>query len=131
MPTIIADAGPLIALIDAADTYHEWAVREVRPLPPPWISFSSALAEVTHHFANDPRALRALRRLIGGITIEESSPEVVLALMERYAPTMDFADACAVLLSRKHAGAVVVTTDHRDFSTYRVPFISPKGGFHG
>jgi predicted nucleic acid-binding protein len=131
MPTIIADAGPLIALIDAADEHHGWAVRSVRPLPPPWITSSSALAEVTHHFANDARALAALRRLAAGMTIEEPSPDAVLGLMERYAPDMDYADACAVLLAKTHKAAVVVTTDHRDFSVYRVPFISPKGGFHG
>jgi hypothetical protein len=26
---------------------------------------------------------------------------------------------------------VVLTTDHRDFSVYRVPFVSPRGEFHG
>ena len=129
MPTIIADAGPLIALIDAADCHHEWAVVTIRPLPPPWITFSSALAEVTHHFANEPRALAALRRLVGGIAVKESPPDAVLGLMERYAPMMDYADACAVLLARAHPGAVVVTTDHRDIAIYRVPFISPKGEF--
>jgi predicted nucleic acid-binding protein len=44
---------------------------------------------------------------------------------------MDYADACAVLLARRHKGAVVLTADHRDFSVYRVPFVSPKGEFHG
>jgi hypothetical protein len=28
-------------------------------------------------------------------------------------------------------GAVVLTTDHLDFSVYRVPFVSPRGEFHG
>ncbi len=130
MPTIIADAGPLIALIDAADEHHRWAVRAVRPLPPPWITFSSALAEVTHHFANDRRALVALRRLGSGMSFEEPSPDTVLGLMERYAPTMDYADACAVLLAKAHTGSMVVTTDHRDFSVHRVPFVSPRGEFH-
>lgn len=51
--------------------------------------------------------------------------------MKRAAPEMDSADACAVLLARRHKGAVVLTTDHRDFSVYRVPFVSPKGEFHG
>lgn len=51
--------------------------------------------------------------------------------MRRYTPEMDYADACAVLLARRHKGAVVLTTDHRDFSVYRVPFVSPKGEFHG
>lgn len=55
----------------------------------------------------------------------------MLTLMERYAPVMDYADGCAVILVKTHKGAVVVTTDHRDFSTYRVPFVSPKGEFHG
>lgn len=106
-------------------------MKSVRPLPPPWITFSSALAEVTHHFSNDARALAALRRLTAVMIIEESAPDAVLGLIERYAPAMDYADACAVMLARAHKGAVVVTTDHRDFSVYRVPFVSPKGEFHG
>ncbi len=128
MPTIIADAGPLIALIDAADQHHGWAVQSVRPLPPPWITCAAVLSE---DFGNDARALGALRRMVNALRIEEPSVDSVLTLMERYAPVMDYADGCAVLLAKAHKGAVVVTTDHRDFSTYRVPFISPKGEFHG
>jgi predicted nucleic acid-binding protein len=131
MPIIIADAGPLIALIDAVDTHHIWAVQTVRPLPPPWITCAAVLAEVTHHFANDARALIALRRMTHSLTIQEPAPILVLALMERYAPKMDYADGCAVLLAKSHKRTIVVTTDHRDFSTYRVPFISPQGEFHG
>ena len=63
--------------------------------------------------------------------VEEPAPVEVLSTMRRYAPAMDYADACAVLLARRHKGAVVLTTDHRDFSVYRVPFVSPKGEFHG
>jgi predicted nucleic acid-binding protein len=130
MPTIIADAGPLVALIDASDVHHTWAAREVRPLPRPWIICAAALAEVTHHFGNDARALAALRSQVKGMQVEEIDADAVLALMEKYAPLMDYADACAVLLCRAHKGSIVVTTDHRDFATYKVPFISPKGAFH-
>ncbi|MBC8041662.1 MAG: type II toxin-antitoxin system VapC family toxin [Opitutaceae bacterium] len=131
MPTtIIADAGPFIALIDSGDENHEWAIQVVRPLPRPWITCSSVLAEVTHHFGNNARVLAALRQRIPTITFEEPAPAAILALMERYAPAMDYADACAVLLCKAHKGSVVVTTDHRDFATYKVPFISPKGAFH-
>ena len=131
MPTIIADSGPLIALIDSADEHHGWAVQSVRPLPPPWITCAAVISEVTHHFGNDARALAALRRITGSMTITEPAPDSVLTLMERYAPVMDYADGCAVFLAQIHRGAVVVTTDHRDFSTYRIPFISPKDVFHG
>lgn len=63
--------------------------------------------------------------------VEDPAPTEVLLTMKRYAPEMDYADACAVLLARRHKGAVVLTTDHRDFSIYRVPFVSPKGEFRG
>ena len=89
------------------------------------------LTEVTHHFGNDRRVITAFPRRIQAIAFEESNPDAVLALMERYAPGMDYADACAVLLSKTHKGSVVVTTDHHDFATYKVPLISPKGAFHG
>lgn len=80
---------------------------------------------------NQATALDRLRELIERMQIEDPAPAEVLMLMRRYAPEMDYADACAVLLARRHKGAVVLTTDHRDFSVYRVPFVSPKGEFHG
>jgi predicted nucleic acid-binding protein len=43
---------------------------------------------------------------------------------------MDYADACAVVLVRSYGHAFVLTTDFRDFSTYRVPFASPEGAFY-
>jgi len=49
----------------------------------------------------------------------------------KYSLEMDYADASAVLLARRYPGAVVLTTDRRDFSVYRVPFVSPKGEFRG
>lgn len=61
---------------------------------------------------------------------EDPEPDEVLALMRRWAPRMDYADACAVILAKRHKGAVVMTTDHRDFSAYKVPFVSPRGSFH-
>jgi predicted nucleic acid-binding protein len=51
--------------------------------------------------------------------------------VERWAPGMDFADACAVVLARSYEGAFVLTTDFRDFSIYRTRFASPKGAFYG
>ncbi len=130
MPTIIADSGPLVALINADDPHHAWAAHIVRPLPRPWIVAPAALIEATHILGNGPRALAALRRMLELLVVKDVAPDRVLALMESYAPVMDYADACAVLLAKAHKGAVVVTTDHRDFATYRIPFISPKGTFH-
>jgi predicted nucleic acid-binding protein len=43
-----------------------------------------------------------------------------------FSPEMDLADGCLVTLSRR-MHALVVTTDDRDFSIYRVPYLSPRG----
>ncbi len=99
--------------------------------PGPFIVTSSAVAEATHLFGNQRTALDRVSALVERMQVEDPAPVQVLELMKRYAPQMDYADACAVLLARKHLGAIVLTTDHRDFSVYRVPFVSPKGEFHG
>jgi len=130
MLTIIADAGPLIALIDSVDPRHAWAVKVVAPLPRPWLTSSAVIAEVTHHFDNDRRTLAALRKQVNAIRVQDPEAVAVLDLMMQYAPRMDYADACAVILARAEKRSVVVTTDHNDFATYRVPFISPKGRFY-
>jgi hypothetical protein len=56
--------------------------------------------------------------------------DAVFGEIERFAPRMDFADDCAVVLARSYERAFVLTTDFRDFSTYRVSFASPEGAFH-
>jgi hypothetical protein len=128
-PTIILDAGPLIAAINRQEEKHLWVktrFAEVRGL---CIVTSAAVAEATHGLDNSPAALAELRRIVGRMTVEDPAPVDVLAEMGKWDRRMDYADACAVLLARRHKGAVVLTTDHRDFSIYKVPFISPRGEF--
>ena len=59
---------------------------------------------------NQGSALDRLRELVERMQVEDPVPTEVLLLMKRYAPEMDYADACAVLLARRHKGAVVLTT---------------------
>ena len=130
-PIIILDAGPLVALADAPDPHHRWAATLIAETDRPFIVTSAAVAEATHILENGPQALAFLEKLIAHMRVEDPAPVSVLAEMRRWNQRMDYADACAVLLARRHKGAVVLTTDHRDFSVYRVPFVSPKGEFHG
>ncbi len=130
-PIIILDAGPLVALADAADAHNAWAATQLGGTNRPFIVTSAAIAEATHILGNSLRALGFLEKLVARLRVEDPAPGAVLAEMQRWTPRMDYADACAVLLARRHKGAVVLTTDHRDFSMYRVPFISPKGEFRG
>jgi len=131
LPTIILDAGPLIAAVNLAEpAAHRWVMEQFTALRGGFIVTSAAVAEATHLLGNAPEAIYQLRRIVGRMTVEDPVPVDVLEEMGKWSRRMDYADACAVLLSRRHRGAVVLTTDHRDFSTYKVPFISPKGSFH-
>jgi predicted nucleic acid-binding protein len=130
-PIIILDAGPLVALADAGDRHRAWAAAQIGGTNRPFIVTSAAIAEATHVLKNGPRALEFLEKIVERMHVEDPPPVAVLAEMRKWGQRMDYADACAVLLARRHKGAVVLTTDHRDFSVYRVPFVSPKGEFHG
>ena len=130
-PIIMLDAGPLVALADAADPNNSWIAEWIGRTSRPYIVTSAAIAEATHVLMNAPRALDLLERLVERMRVEDPPPGNVLVEMRRWGQRMDYADGCAVLLARKYRGAIVLTTDHRDFSVYRVPFVSPKGEFHG
>ncbi len=129
-PIIILDAGPLIAAINAKDPDYPWARKEMLGRPGPFIVTSAAVAEATHGIENAPELVADLRRLVERMSVEDPAPVDVLDEMTKWKARMDYADACAVILARRHRGSTVLTTDHRDFSVYKVPFISPKGAFH-
>ena len=131
--TVIVDAGPLKAAIDRGDVDHVWAVKALRTVPARFITFEAAIAEAQHGLENHPKAVRALHRLLERmdiVPVAASLIERVFDEIEQWAPRMDFADACAVVLARNYERAFVLTTDFRDFSAYRVPFASPEGAFH-
>jgi predicted nucleic acid-binding protein len=131
--TVVVDAGPLKAAIDRGDVDHAWAVRALRSVPARFVTCEAAIAEALHGLENHPTAVRALRRLVARMDIVPVTPvhiDGVFDHVERWAPRMDFADACAVVLARSYEHAFVLTTDFRAFSTYRVPFASPEGAFH-
>ncbi len=132
-PIIILDAGPIVAALNTRDPDHAWAVKRLAPADArrPIFITTAAIAETTHLLGNDERALGVLATMLEVMRREDPEPDEVLALMRRWAPRMDYADACAVILAGRHKGSVVLTTDHRDFSTYKVPFASPRGEFHG
>jgi hypothetical protein len=77
--------------------------------------------------------MRALRKLVARMDIVVVATALIQPVfneVEQWAPRMDFADACAVVLARNYERAFVLTTGFRDFSAYRVPFACPEGAFH-
>ena len=131
--TVVVDAGPLAAAINRDDPDHAWAYHMLTGIRGHFVTTEAAITEALHILENHPVAIAALRRLVSRMEImpvSHASCDDALAGMLRYAPQMDFAAACAVLVAQRHPRAFVLTTDFNDFSTYRVPFASPEGAFH-
>jgi predicted nucleic acid-binding protein len=129
---VLIDTGPLVAAIDAGDSHHRWAKATLPKLTGRLFTCEAVASEAAHLLDNDPVALTSLHGLLKRmeiIPILRDELDQVFARLKRYAPRMDLADGCLVALAARDADAVVLTTDTRDFSTYRIPFASPEGLF--
>ncbi|MBK9441243.1 MAG: PIN domain-containing protein [Comamonadaceae bacterium] len=124
---IAVDAGFLFALADADDAWHARALRQVDTAREGWISTWPALAEATYllsqrlgvHFA-----CSLMEDVADGVlhVWDIPAPDLVkiAPLMQRYANLpMDLADASLVLLAEHLGHGRILTTDERDFDTYR------------
>ncbi len=136
MKCVIADTGPLVAMLDRDDQDHAWAAREARKLPPKMLSCEAVLSEVHFLTRELPEAKDRIEswladgRLELPFTVREHH-SLVHELMARYASVpMSFADACLVRMSELWPEAPVFTLDS-DFRVYRrnkrqsLPLICP------
>ncbi len=60
----IVDTGSLVALLNRADPYHEWAVAQTRLLPPPLTTCEAVLTETFFLIAPSQRAVSRLFDLL-------------------------------------------------------------------
>jgi len=136
MKCVIADTGPLVAMLDRDDQDHAWAVREGRRLPPKMLSCEAVLSEV-HFLTQDlPEAKARIEGWLADGRLElpftvRDHHSLVHELMARYANVpMSFADACLVRMSELWPDAPLFTLDS-DFRVYRrnkrqsLPLICP------
>jgi predicted nucleic acid-binding protein len=129
---VLVDTGPLVAAIDAGDSHHRWAKSTLPRLTGRLVTCEAVAAEASHLLDNDPAAMDSLHGFLKRmeiVPILRDEIDGVFAQIGRNAPRMDLADACLVALAARDPDSVVLTTDTRDFATYRVPFASPEGLF--
>ena len=122
MQSILADAGPLIALFRAKDRHHQasrgFIDANARPLVTTW----PVLTEVCFFLNAKGKAhlLTWVRR--GGLrlyAVEESDLAAIQAIIEKYGERIDLADASLVWLGAKLKTSDIITIDRDDFSVYR------------
>ena len=124
---IATDSGFLYALVDRRDAWHGRAVAQAGTATEGWITTWPVLTEVCHLFHRrlSPRQANELMADVAdGLLMVWDLPREQLhripALMQRYANLpMDLADASLVLLAEHLGHGRILSTDERDFETYR------------
>jgi uncharacterized protein len=123
----LIDTGVILALIDRDDRWHTLSVEAFNRSRLPLLTTEAVLAEVFHLTERNLRDVRGVWRLLrsGAIYMSpitnEELPEIQ-ALMDDYADCpMDLADATLVHLGARERLSTILTIDHDDFNTYRLP----------
>ncbi len=125
MKKILIDSGPLIALFDASDKFHNKAVDFIKSNKYPLVTTIASITETLHLLNFNRNAqidfLEWIHR--GAVEIENIENDDfgrLKDLTEKYRDLpMDFADSCLVYLAEKLSINTIATVD-RDFSIYRI-----------
>lgn len=124
---IIADTGFWVALFNPRDTHHHAVRAQLVTFNEPLITTLPVVTEVCYLLqkrCNQARAITFLNEQRNGLfnlfLIKEIHLTRMAHLMTQYADLpMDLADASLVLLAEELGHGRIVSTDKRDFHTYR------------
>lgn len=122
----LADTGYWLALANRRDRWHDRAVSVTRGIEDRLVVTWPVLAETCHLMLarlGVEAELRFLGQVSRNVDIHEIHPQrlpEIHALMEKYRDLpMDLADASLVLAANDLGDGRILSTDRRDFGTYR------------
>ena len=125
MRKILIDSGPLIALFDASDEYHDKTVQFLKENTFPLVTTIASITEALHLLDFNRNAQLDFLEWVsrGGVEIHDIKNRDFSRLKEltkKYQDLpMDFADSCLVHLAEKLDINTIATID-RDFTIYRI-----------
>ncbi len=132
MRAVLVDAGPLVALLDRGDKYHEVVTETLRRVADPLVTVWPVVSEAMYLLSFSSRAQKALWEILETevvqlLPLDGADFSKMKGLMEKYQDLpMDLADAALVWVAEREGLRRVLTLDQRDFSVYRLP---RKGAF--
>ena len=123
---VLADTGYWLALANRRDRWHEKAVEVTRSLRDPLAVTWPVLTEASHLIASRlgvDAQLLFLEQVAARVQVHEIDvarlPEMRVLMATYRSLPMDLADASLVLAAMDLADGRVLSTDVRDFATYR------------
>lgn len=121
---VIADTGPLVALFDAGDEFHAWAMASLGGIREPLLTSEAVLGEALFLLAPLKKSRAAFLEfwMEGGLIVSfnaEAQKSALAAMMKKYQDLpMSLADASIVRMSELFTDAPVWSLD-RHFTIYR------------
>ena len=134
---MIVDTGPVVALLNARDRHHDWAVAQWREIEPPLLTCESVISEACFLLAQTqaggtPVIEMLARQALDAVFRLSDEARHVRALMQKYADVpMSMADACLVRMAETIPQSTIFTLDD-DFRRYRrhgrqvIPLLIPR-----
>jgi len=127
MRRVLADTGPLVAILSRRDQHHRACVEALREMPGPLFTCWPVFTEAAWLLRRDGDAVeRLLASLNTGflellpLTGDDARP--IAAILKKYRDIdAQLADAALVHLATRDGLDTVFTLDRRDFSLYRLP----------
>jgi hypothetical protein len=113
--------------LETGDFYHSACLESLLSFRIPLLTTEAVLTETFHLTGKNPRNLEKTWRFVrsGALTVgamQDSDFPELQRLMDDYADRpMDFADATLVHLAARERLSTILTIDHDDFETYRLP----------
>ena len=126
MRDVLLDTGPLVAVLDARDQWHDRCTQAFPAMVHRCVTTEAVVTEACHLALRGGRAWAPLEFLLGAripiLGVETGGHRRALTLMERFgALPMDYADASLVAAAEALDVSTVFTLDRRGFSTYPRP----------
>jgi uncharacterized protein len=125
MQKTLIDSGPLIALFDRSDSYHQSVLTFLKSYKGELITSWSIITEVSHMLDFNLNVQIDFLKWVelGGITLYEISANDIFhirTMMEKYSDIpMDLADATLMYIANKEHIKTIVSIDS-DFNIYRI-----------
>src|SRR6185437_1367516 len=127
MRRVLADIGPLVAILSRRDQYHRACVEALREMPGPLFTCWPVITEAAWLLRRDPTAVQQLLTSLDTgflellpLTTADAKP--IAAILKKYRDIrIQLADAALVHLAARDGVDTILTLDQRDFSVYRRP----------
>jgi len=121
---ILLDTGPLVAVLDRGDPYHDACVNLWHDIADRCITTEAVVTEATHLVGRAGGSPLPLELLLAAripiVSIEHAGQEHAVRLMRRYGMLpMDYTDATLVIVADAVRLNTVFTLDRKGFLIYR------------